>query len=87
MEDLTVIRSTRNYMTTDSLKHINWRLAARGLPLSVNVYEDILPKNVHFLLDGESFGGNVPHWEELEETLSILASEFVLLADYRFNAA
>ena len=83
MEDLTVIRSTRNYMTTDSLKHINWRLAARGLPLSVNVYEDILPKNVHFLLDGESFGGNVPHWEELEETLSILASEFVLLADYQ----
>ena len=83
MEDLTVIRSTRDYMPTDSLKHINWRLAARGLPLSVNVYEDILPKSVHFLLDGESFSGAHPHLEELEDTLSILASELVRLEGAR----
>lgn len=81
MEDLTVIRSTRDYMTTDSLKHINWRLTARGLPLSVNVYEDILPKSAHFLLDGESFSGPSPHPAELEEALSILASELVRLRD------
>lgn len=79
MEDPTVIRSTRDYMTTDALKHINWRLAARGLPIAVNVYEDILPKNVHFLFDGESFGGPEPRWEEMEEALSILGSEFVRL--------
>lgn len=81
MEDPTVIRSTRDYMTTDSLKRINWRLTARGLPLSVNVYEDILPKNVHFLFDGESFSGPEPHPEEMEDALSILGSEFVRLAD------
>lgn len=79
MEDITVIRSTRDYQTTDPVKRINWRLAARGLPVTVNVYEDILPQSIHFLLDGESFRGTDPQDEALEETLSILASEFVLL--------
>lgn len=79
MEDPTIIRSTRDYMTTDSLKQINWRLCARGLPLSVNVYEDIMPKNVHFIFDGESFSGPPAHPEEMEDTLSILASEMVRL--------
>ena len=79
MEDVTVIRSTRDYQTSDSLKRINWRLAARGLPLSVNVYEDILPKSVHFIFDGESFSGAHPHPAELEDALSILASELVRL--------
>ena len=79
MEDPTVIRSTRDYMSTDSLKHINWRLTARGLPLSVNVYEDILPKSVHFLFDGESFSGATPHMQEMEDALSVLASELVRL--------
>ena len=51
----------------------------RGLPLTVNVYESILPRSVHFLLDGESFSGPEPHPEALEETLSILASELVRL--------
>lgn len=81
MEDPTVIRSTRDYMTTDSLKRINWRLAARGLPLTVNIYEDILPKSVHFLFDGESFSGPAPHLEEMEDALSILASELVRLTE------
>ena len=80
MEDPTIIRSTRDYMLTDSMKQINWRLAARGLPLTVNVYEDILPRSVHFILDGESFSGPPAHLEELEETLSILASEAVRLS-------
>ena len=74
MEDLTVIRSTRAYSATDSAKKINWRLWSRGLPLQVNVYEDTLPRGVHFILDGESFSGPEPHPEALEETLSILAS-------------
>ncbi len=79
MEDPTVIRSTRDYQSTDSLKHINWRLTARGLPLCVNVYEDILPKGVHFIFDGESFSGKTPHLAQLEDALSILASELVRL--------
>lgn len=80
MEDPTVIRSTRDYQSTDSLKHINWRLAARCQPLTVNVYEDILPRNIHFLLDGESFSGPTPHLKELEDTLSVLASLLVRLS-------
>ena len=83
MEDPTVIRSTRDYLTTDSPRQINWRLLARGLPLTVNVYESILPRSVHFLLDGESFSGQDPHPEALEETLSILASELVRLDQAR----
>jgi len=79
MEDPTVIRSTRDYQTFDSMKQINWRLAARGLPLTVNVYEDILPKSAHFIFDGNSFMGEVPHIEELEDALSILASLCVRL--------
>ncbi len=79
MEDPTVIRSTRGYMTTDSLKHINWRLAARGQPLTVNVFEDIMPKSVHFIVDGDSFAGRTPNSDELEDTLSILASLAVRL--------
>ena len=79
LEDPTVIRSTRDYMVTDSLKQINWRLCARGLPLSVNVYEDIMPKNVHFIFDGESFSGPPAYLSEMEDALSILASEMVRL--------
>lgn len=81
MEDPTVIRSTRDYMISDPSKRINWRLAARGLPLSVNIFEDILPQSIHFFLDGESFSGQEQHLPELEQTLSILASEFILLSD------
>ncbi|MCD7820248.1 MAG: DUF58 domain-containing protein [Lachnospiraceae bacterium] len=80
MEDTTVIRSARDYQPGDQFRHINWRLSARGLPLSVNVYEDVLPRSIHFLLDGESFGGPTPHWEEMEEALSVLASVLVGLS-------
>jgi len=79
MEDPTVIRSTRDYQTFDSMKQINWRLAARGLPLTVNVYEDILPKSAHFIFDGNSFAGQTPHDDELEDALSIMASLCVRL--------
>ncbi len=81
MEDTTVIRSTREYQPGDQFRHINWRLAARCQPLSVNVYEDVLPRSIHFLLDGESFGGPTPCTEELEETLSVLASVLVGLSE------
>lgn len=79
MEDPTVIRSTRDYQAGDPVKHINWRLAAQGLPLSVNIHEDILPQGVHFLFDGESFSGPGQHLAELEDALSILGSELIRL--------
>ena len=83
MEDITVIRSTREYMPTDPVRSINWRLTARGLPLSVNVYEDILPQGAHFIFDGESFGGPGQHWEEMEDALSMIGSLVPLLAEKR----
>lgn len=85
MEDLTVIRSTRDYQTTDSLKYINWRLAARALPLTVNVYEDILPQSIHILFDGESFSGKEPHPEAMEDALSVLASILVQLKEQQVS--
>ena len=81
MEDLTVIRSTRSYTPSDPAKRINWRLMARGLPMQVNVYEDTLPRGVHFILDGESYSGAEKHLAELEDTLSILASLAVALEE------
>lgn len=80
MEDPTVIRSTRDYQAGDPLKHINWRLAARCQPLTVNIYEDVLPRSIHFFFDGESFCGPQPHLEEMEDALSVLASLLVRLS-------
>ena len=80
LEDNTVIRSVRDYMPGDSVRHINWRLTARGLPLSVNVYEEILPQNAFIIFDGESFSGPDPHPDEMEEALSIIGSAAAALA-------
>ena len=77
LEDPTVIKGSRAYQPSDPWKRINWRLAARGLPLSVNLPETILPKSAHFIVDGESFGGGKPDAEGFEEALSILASVLV----------
>ncbi len=85
LQDTTLIRSTRSYQSGDNLKHINWRLTARSLPLTVNVYEDIQPRSIHFLLDGESFGGENAQWDALEDALSILGSELVALNEAKMN--
>ncbi len=79
MEDLSVIRSTRNYQHTDSLKHINWRLLARALPLTVNIYENMLPKSIHIIFDGESFSSPIPHLDEMEMAISVIASLLLAL--------
>ena len=82
MEDMTVIRSTRDYQAGDKIKNINWRLLARALPLTVNIYEDILPKSIHLILDGESFA---KHAEELETALSVIASELLVLEEHEMR--
>jgi hypothetical protein len=70
----------------DSVKRINWRVVARGLPVTVNVYEEILPRSVGFLLDGESYG-EVGRGDALEDALSILASELVRLEEEQVEAS
>ncbi len=78
IEDVTVMRSVRDYQEGDSAKHINWRLLARGEKMKVNIYEEIEPKSIHIIFDGESFSGTSGMQKELESTISVLAS--VLLA-------
>lgn len=79
MSDITVIRSTRDYLPFDKVKNINWKQVALGLPLQTNVYEEILPKSISIIFDGESFSGPVGMKEELEECISIIASILVSL--------
>ena len=79
LEDPTVIRSTRDYLPTDSYRRINWRVTARSQRTVVNTYETILPRAAHFIFDGESFNGPVPQSEALEDALSILTSVILRL--------
>lgn len=81
MEDITVIKSTRDYLPNDPAKRINWRATARGQKTVVNNYETILPKALHFIIDGESFNGTRPDREVFEDTLSIIASLLLKLKD------
>ena len=60
LEDPSVIRLTRPYENTDSLKKINWRMLARGQEVTVNQYEVVSPHAIHFIFDGESFRSSQP---------------------------
>lgn len=85
MEDISLMRGIRKYQTSDSWKRINWRMAARQQELQVNLYETILPKSAHFIIDGESFCGLSKDFSELEDMLSILASILLRLEDARLS--
>lgn len=73
-DDPTILRGSRPYRPTDSWKQINWRLAARQPELQVKLYETMVPRSVHFILDGASFAGLSEDNAEAEEALSVLAS-------------
>lgn len=55
LEDTSVIRLTRPYEDSDSMKHINWRMLARGQELTVNKYEEVSLSRLYFIFDGMSF--------------------------------
>ena len=74
LEDPTLLRSTRPYRPGDSWRQINWRMAALGLPLETNIQETVLPRNAHFVLDGQSWQGPDADRESLEDALSLIAS-------------
>ncbi|WP_195276628.1 DUF58 domain-containing protein [Anaerotruncus rubiinfantis] len=80
-EDPTVIRGERAYQSTDPWKRINWRMAARKEELEVKLYETIMPKSVHFILDGGSFLNRSPDNEELEQAINLLASAALRLEE------
>ena len=81
LEDPTLIRGSRDYQPTDSWKRINWRMAARGLPLQVNLPEMILPQSSHFIVDGESFSGPEADQAGFELMLSILCGILLNLSE------
>ena len=81
VDDLTVMRGMKKYETGDSWKRINWRMAARGQDLNVNLYETVTPKAIHFVLDGESFCNPANDDSEFEETVSLLASVLLRLTE------
>lgn len=74
IEDVTVLRGTRDYSQNDSFKRINWRLAARSDELSVNVYDMIAPRSVYFFIDTASFFEVSEDNAAFEETLSVVGS-------------
>ena len=78
-EDVTVMKTVRDYRPGDNWKRIDWRLAARQQGLQVREYETIQPRTLHFIVDGASFRGLSPDNAELEESLSILSSLLVEL--------
>jgi len=87
LEDPSVIRLTRPYENTDSLKKINWRMLARGQELTVNQYEVVSPHALHFIFDAESFSGEGKknHAKELEAALEVLASLLLRLSDRKMD--
>ena len=78
LEDVTLMRSVRDYTTGDPARHINRRLLARGQGLKVNQYPVVTPGNVLFVLDAASFHGQ--EGRHFEYVLSILASLIVGLS-------
>lgn len=87
MDDITVIKSTRDYLPFDSVKHINWRLLARKQGVKVNTYEMILPKSILVIFDGESFSGPVAMRNEMEEALKVVASIMVELEEREIHTS
>jgi len=74
LEDPAVLRGERGYQIGDSWKRIDWRMAARNDDLQVKIYETILPRSIHFVLDVASFAAPSQENIELEDALSVLAS-------------
>ena len=72
LEDVTLLKSVRDYTARDPARRINQRLLARGGGLKVNQYEVVTPSDVLFILDAASFRGQVG--EPFELALSILGS-------------
>jgi len=72
LEDVTLVKSVRDYSPGDPAKRINHRQLAGGHGLVVNMYEVVSPNSVLFVLDTASFSGQPD--ENLEYALSVAAS-------------
>jgi len=80
LDDPTVIRGERDYQAGDSWKRIDWRMAARHEELQVKLFETILPRSIHFVLDVASFANESQENDEFEDMLSVVASLIIRLS-------
>lgn len=93
-EDVTLLKNIRPYQYGDNFKRINWRMLAKQQEFMVNLYEQITPESIFFLLDLGSFsyqqhrpGGNdndmmdCVHEEEMELAISAVASCIVAMSE------
>lgn len=93
-EDVTLLKNIRPYQHGDNFKRINWRMLAKQQETMVNLYEQITPESIFFLLDLGSFsyqqhrpGGNdddmmdCVHEEEMELAISVVASCITALSE------
>jgi len=78
-DDPSQIRMIREYRQYDPIKQINWRILATQQKVMINLYEKLKTKGVHLILDGESFNGEKPQQEALEETIQWIYSIMVSL--------
>jgi len=74
VEDPTVLRGLRDYLPSDPWKRIDWRMVARSDALMTRMFDTILPSTIHFVLDVTSFTGLSEDNNELEDSISVLAS-------------
>ena len=93
-EDVTLLKNIRPYQFGDNFKRINWRMLAKKQEFMVNLYEQITPESIFFLLDLNSFsyqvhrpGGNdqdmmdCVHEEDMELAISLVASCITALSE------
>lgn len=75
VEDVTLLKNIRPYAYGDNFKRINWRMLARGQEMQVNVYEQITPESICFLLDLQSFESRRHVQGEAEDVMEVCAEE------------
>lgn len=73
-KDITLIKGNRQYEVFDNVKAINWKLLASQNKWMVNLYAPICTKQVHIILDGESYNSKQISKTALETTLQIIFS-------------
>lgn len=93
-EDVTLLKNIRPYQHGDNFKRINWRMLAKQQEFMVNLYEQITPESIFFLLDLGSFsyqqhrpGGNDDdmmdciYEDDMELAISVVASCITALSE------
>lgn len=70
-EDVTLLRTSRDYLPGDAARKINWRLLAGSGRLQVNLYETVFPEQTALILDLAAFSEyEIRQTEERQEIVT-----------------